>query len=62
MHSLEHGHTILWYDDTREAGSEAYKDIQAIADKFDGETDKFMAAPWKEADGKLVPRAASTSR
>lgn len=55
VHSLEHGHTILWYDETVTAGSQAYKDIQAIADKFDGETDKFMAAPWKEADGGSFP-------
>ena len=35
VHSLEHGHTILWYDDTVKPGTKAYKDIQAIAEKFD---------------------------
>ena len=40
---------------------QAYKDIQAIADKFDGETDKFMAAPWKRRTAARSPRA-STSR
>jgi hypothetical protein len=55
VHSLEHGHTILWYDDTVEPSSTAYKDIRAIAKKFDGETDKFMAAPWTSEDGKSFP-------
>jgi hypothetical protein len=55
VHSLEHGHTILWYDDTVKPGSAAYKDIQAIAAKFNPETDKFMAAPWHSSDGGSFP-------
>lgn len=51
VHSLEHGHTILWYDETVKPGSDAHKSVQAIAEKFD-ETDKFIAAPWTEADGE----------
>jgi hypothetical protein len=35
-------------------GTEAYKNIQAIAKTFD-EGDKFIAAPWEEADGKAFP-------
>ena len=54
VHSLEHGHTILWYDDTVKPGTDAYKDVQAIADKF-GEGDKFMAAPWRTDDGEAFP-------
>ena len=54
VHSLEHGHTILWYDDTVTPGSDAYKDIEAISQKFD-EGDKFMAAPWQASDGKPFP-------
>jgi hypothetical protein len=54
VHSLEHGHTILWYDDTVKAGTDAYKDVQAISEKFD-EEDKFIAAPWMKADGKAFP-------
>jgi hypothetical protein len=50
VHSLEHGHTILWYDETVKPGTEAYESVQAIAKKFD-ETDKFMAAPWTSDDG-----------
>lgn len=55
VHSLEHGHTILWYDDSVKPGTDAYKDVQSIAGKFDPETDKFMAAPWKSSDGKSFP-------
>lgn len=54
VHSLEHGHTILWYDDTVKPGTEAYDDVKAIAGKFD-ETDKFMAAPWTADDGESFP-------
>jgi len=54
VHSLEHGHTILWYDDTVKPGTEAYKDVQAFSKKFD-EGDKFIAAPWTKADGKAFP-------
>jgi hypothetical protein len=55
VHSLEHGHTILWYDETVKPGTTAYKQIQAIASKFNGETDKFMAAPWNKSDGGSFP-------
>ena len=55
VHSLEHGHTILWYDETVKPGSESYEQVQEIAAKFDGEEDKFIAAPWKEADGGSFP-------
>ena len=55
VHSLEHGHTILWYDDTVKPGTDAYQDVKAISNKFDPESDKFMAAPWKSSDGKSFP-------
>ena len=34
VHSLEHGHTILWYDDTVTKDSKTYKDIVAMAEKL----------------------------
>jgi len=55
VHSLEHGHTILWYDDAVKPDTQAYKDIEAISEKFDGESDKFIAAPWQASDGKPFP-------
>ncbi len=54
VHSLEHGHTILWYDDTVKAGSKDYKALQAIADKVQA-SDYFMAAPWTSKDGAAFP-------
>ena len=54
VHSLEHGHTILWYDDTVKPGTAAYKNVKAMSGKF-GEGDKFIAAPWTKADGASFP-------
>lgn len=54
VHSLEHGHTILWYDDSVTSGSKTYKDIQAIASKL-GDSAYFMAAPWTSKDGAAFP-------
>ena len=36
-------------------GTDAYKLVQAIAKKFNPETDKFMAAPWNTSDGGAFP-------
>ncbi len=54
VHSLEHGHTILWYDDSIKKGSESYKQIQQIGDKL-GLDSYLMAAPWKATDGAEFP-------
>ena len=54
MHSLEHGHTILWYDDSIKKGSEAYQQIQQIGDKL-GLDSYFIAAPWTAGDGRSFP-------
>jgi hypothetical protein len=55
VHSLEHGHTIIWYDQTVKPGTTAYKDVRAISEKYDPETDKIMAAPWNSSDGGSFP-------
>ena len=55
VHSLEHGHTILWYNaDTVKPGTENYKLVKTIADKFDSDA-YFMAAPWSTSDGGAFP-------
>jgi hypothetical protein len=54
VHSLEHGHTILWYDST--VTGDALKRIEDIAErarKEDATRGKFIAAPLDEARGKL---------
>jgi hypothetical protein len=58
VHSLEHGHTILWYDETVAKSSSELADVEAIAKKFPSNTnpqDKFIAAPWTAQDGKPFP-------
>jgi hypothetical protein len=54
VHSLEHGHTILWYDDTVKPDTKAYKDLKAMAEKIDADA-YFMSAPWSSADGAAFP-------
>ncbi|MGO4255844.1 DUF3105 domain-containing protein [Marmoricola sp. RAF53] len=54
VHSLEHGHTIYWYDETITKGSQEYQDLEDIASKFSG-NDYFMTAPWTKADGGSFP-------
>ncbi len=54
MHSLEHGYTILWYDETIAEDDEQLDQLEEIADTFSGSAlqDKFMAAPWTAEDAK----------
>jgi hypothetical protein len=54
VHSLEHGYTILWYDPTIAKDDEQLEQLEEIADQFSGSAleDKFMAAPWTEADAE----------
>jgi hypothetical protein len=54
VHSLEHGHTILWYDST--ITGDALKQVEDIAKRastVDASRNKFIAAPLDEARGKL---------
>ncbi len=54
VHSLEHGYTILWYDDTVAKDSDQVDQLKDIADVLSGTAleDKFMAAPWTATDVK----------
>lgn len=59
VHNLEHGYTILWYDDTVAKDDEQMKALRAIAAKFKGEDDyrlKVKLVPWTKADGKAFPK------
>ena len=59
VHNLEHGFTVLWYDETAAADDEMMTDIKALAKKFTGSDDlrrlKFKAAPWTKDDGDSFP-------
>lgn len=56
VHNLEHGYTILWYDQSIADDTEQLAQVRAIAKKFDESGDnlnfrnKFIAAPWLTSD------------
>jgi hypothetical protein len=56
VHNLEHGYTILWYDESIADDADELVTIEGIADKFRANDDnlrlKFIAAPWTAADEK----------
>lgn len=57
VHNLEHGYTLLWYDDTIAKQKKQVAVIKAIAAKYQGQklSDKFIALPWTSKDGKAFP-------
>ncbi|MEJ7794755.1 MAG: DUF3105 domain-containing protein [Nocardioides sp.] len=58
VHNLEHGYTILWYDETIAADDAAVTEIRGLAAKFadsDNQRSKFIAAPWTAEDGDAFP-------
>ena len=58
VHNLEHGYTILWYDQTVAADDEQLKALRGIAAQFtdnDNLRSKFKAVPWTSKDGKPFP-------
>ena len=58
VHNLEHGYSLLWYDDTIAKSSDQVAVMKAIAKKYEGTklTDKFIALPWTAKDGKAFPQ------
>lgn len=59
VHNLEHGYTVLWYDETAADDEQMMDDLRGIAKKLEGTTnwrDKFKAAPWTAADGDAFPK------
>jgi hypothetical protein len=60
VHNLEHGYTILWYDETIANDDDKMLELRAIADKLAGTSNfrtKFIAVPWTSEDenGKKFP-------
>ncbi len=60
VHNLEHGYSILWYDETVADSDEQLAQVKAIANKFEGSDfeNKFIAAPWTAEDGEAFPDGA----
>lgn len=58
VHNLEHGYTILWYDETIAEDAQQMEELRAIADKLAGTDNmrlKFKAVPWTDEDGEAFP-------
>ena len=58
VHNLEHGYTIVWYDETLAGDAEAMDQLRGIATKFGDDTDlrsKVKVVPWTEEDGAAFP-------
>ncbi|GAA1839774.1 DUF3105 domain-containing protein [Microlunatus capsulatus] len=57
VHNLEHGYTVVWY--RAEAPQDQVDTLSDIAKTFGSDdydpADKFIAAPWSEADGGPFP-------
>jgi len=56
VHNLEHGYTILWYDQSIADDGDQLNVIDGIANKFRADSNnlrfKFIAAPWTAQDEK----------
>lgn len=58
VHNLEHGYSILWYDDTIAGDAQELAEVKAIARMFENDSGlagKFVAAPWADDDGGALP-------
>ena len=57
VHNLEHGYTILWYDETIADDADQMEVVKGLASKFDGDDfrNKFKAVPWTKEDGEAFP-------
>lgn len=61
VHNLEHGFTLLWYDETIAGDEDQLATVRAITQKYpatSGLEDKFMAVPWTSGDGEDFPDGA----
>lgn len=54
VHSLEHGYTVIWYDETLAANGAAVADLKGIAAKYPL-GDHVVIAPWTTKDGGPFP-------
>ncbi len=57
VHNLEHGFSIVWYDETIADDAAAMTELKAVGKKFPGTSNyryKFYAAPWTAEDEKEI--------
>lgn len=58
VHNLEHGYTIVWYDETVADDTAMMDDLRGMSTKLEGTDNlrhKFKAVPWTSEDGKAFP-------
>jgi hypothetical protein len=60
VHNLEHGYTIVWYDETIAADDAQMADLRDIARRFESSqpdnAKKLIVAPWTADDGDPFPK------
>ena len=66
VHNLEHGYTVVWYDETIADDKDALVELEGVAKKFDELADqgaggtsnmraKLKVVPWTSDDGEAFP-------
>jgi hypothetical protein len=58
VHNLEHGYTLLWYDETIADDDQAMDELRGLAAKFTDDSNfrnKFKVVPWTSDDGAAFP-------
>jgi hypothetical protein len=54
VHNLEHGYTVLWYDQKAgEAKKAQLEELANVANKIDSASNKFIVSAWDPAYGEL---------
>ena len=54
VHNLEHGYTVLWYDEKAgEAKKAQLEELAQVANKIESAKDKFIVSAWDPAYGEL---------
>lgn len=52
VHSMEHGFTIAWYDETAAADDATVRELGELAEELAADGQRFLAVPWTRADGE----------
>jgi len=54
VHNLEHGYTVLWYDQSAGAAKKAeLEELAKVANKIDAASGKFIVSAWDPSYGEL---------
>jgi hypothetical protein len=56
VHNLEHGASIVWYDET--VDEESVQELEGIANRISVDTPKFIVAPWDSEDRGEFPEGS----